>query len=174
MKRPYTTLLTILAAGFFLAHCADNANDNPGDKWYDETKAEILKQAEVKPDSITRAEDSITVKEYSYSNGNVFHERWLKGGKLRAETFYSKDGNFELRREIFENGVFLFEGIVYNDHFYGLSTWNHQNGKPEQQGIRFNDQKIGVWKKWDEAGKLTEETDYKNLQKLDSLPRIGK
>jgi hypothetical protein len=36
---------------------------------------------------------------------------------LRLEIRYSNNGDFELRREICENGNYAFEGIVYKSNF---------------------------------------------------------
>lgn len=176
MKRYYKTYFALLTVGLFLTRCATNDGKTSSDKWYEDTKAEILRQADLNPDStsLTYNEDSTFKKEHYFSGG---HEYLLKGYDkeiLRLETHYSKDGNFELRREICDNGNFGFEGIVYKGHFYGLSTWRYCNGQIEHQGVRHNDKKIGIWKKFDETGKQIEETDYKNLEQLDSLPTITK
>jgi antitoxin component YwqK of YwqJK toxin-antitoxin module len=176
MKRHHITFLTLLTIGLFLTRCASNDGKTSSDKWYEDTKAEILKQADLKPDSTTLTfyDDSTFKKEHYFSGG---HEYLLKGyykGILSLETYYSNDGNFELRREVCDNGNLGFEGIVYKDHFYGLSTWRYCDGQIDHQGVRHNDKKIGVWKKFDEAGKQIEETDYKNIEQLDSMPTITK
>jgi hypothetical protein len=134
-----------------------------------------LKQSDLKADSTisTFNEDSTFRREHYYSGGQEFLLKGYNKGVLRLETHYSKDKKFELRREICEDGNWSFEGIAYKEHFYGLSTWKNCKGQLDHQGIRYNDQKIGVWKTWDE-GKLKEEKDYKNLTKLDSLPTIAK
>ena len=146
------------------------------DKWYEDAKAEILKQSELKPDStiITFDEDSTFKKVHLFSSGHEFLLKGYNKGFLRLETRYSKDGNFELRREICNNGNYAFEGIVYKSNFYGLSTWFYCDGKIDHQGVRYNNQKIGIWKKFNETGKQIEETDYKNLEKIDSLPTLTK
>lgn len=191
MKSSFIVFTALLGAALLFINCTNDPAPDPANKWYEETKAEILKQADHKPDSVvtvknnaakreTLTDGSIIVPETTlvfenaYSGGRLFHRRTIKHGKLRGETHFSADGSFELSKEIFENGNLLFEGIAYNGHSYGLSTWNHPNGKLAKQGLRFNDQRIGTWKKWDVTGKLLEETDYKNLDKLDALPQLLK
>lgn len=191
MKSTSIVHTALLAVALLFINCANSPAPDPANKWFEETKAEILKQADHKPDSVvtvknntakreTLTDGSIFVPETalvfqnSYFNGKLFYRRTKKYGKLIGETHYSTDGNFELRREIFENGNSLFEGFTYKDHFYGLSTWNHSNGRPAKQGVRYNNHRIGIWKKWDDTGKLLEEKDYKNLDKLDSMPQLVK
>lgn len=191
MKSNSIIYTVLLYAALLFISCNNSPAPDPAITWYEETKAEILKQADLEPDSVVTFKNTIAkretlmngkiivpettlVVEKAYLDGRIFHVRILSEEKPRAETFYSINGAFELRRELYPNGNYLFEGIIYNDHFYGLSTWSHANGKTEKQGVRFNDQRIGVWKKWDEAGILTEETDYQNLAKLDSLPQLMK
>ncbi len=146
-------------------------------KWYEETKAEILRQSDMKADSssLEYNEDSTFNRESFYLKGHKFR---LIGsdtnGGIGLETHYSKDGNFELRREVCENGTFRFEGIYYINKFYGLSTWSYCDGRPSQQGVRYKSEKIGIWKDWDETGKLTEEKDFGKKEKLDSMPQINK
>ena len=89
-----------------------------------------------------------------------------------GETRYSADKKFELRREIYPSGQLAFEGVYYNGNFYGLSTWWFENGQTREQGIRFNDQKISIWKTWDEQGNLLRKKDYNNTTLIDSLTLI--
>ena len=62
----------------------------------------------------------------------------------------------------------------YRGSSYGLSVWSNCEGQLIEKGIRYKDQKIGIWKRWDEKGKLIEEKDYENIEKLDSMPSIVK
>ena len=176
MNRHNITFLTLLTVELFLTRCASNHGRTSSDKWYEDTKAEILKQSDLKPDStaLMYNEDSTFTKEHYFSAGHEFHLKGYNKGILRLEIHYSKDRNFELRREICDNGNFGFEGIVYKDHFYGLSTWRYCDGQIHHQGIRHNGKKVGVWKKFDESGKQIEETDYKNTELLDSMPTLTK
>jgi antitoxin component YwqK of YwqJK toxin-antitoxin module len=169
----------IIIGGFImieilLSHCACNNLKTSPNKWYEETKAEILKQSEYKPDSTTFTfnHDSSYRRAHFFFHGQEFLMKGYNKGHLRLEIHYSKDRNFELRREWHDNGIWGFEGIVYKKDFYGLSTWRHSNGQIEEQGIRCRNEKIGIWKTWSKEGKIIEQTDYKNIGKVDSMPKI--
>jgi antitoxin component YwqK of YwqJK toxin-antitoxin module len=174
MKHFQTIVLLLLSIGLLFTCCSDKAIN--ADKWYEDTKAEILKQSALKADSIvyTYNGDSTFKNEYHYSAGHVFFLNGYRNGVFRLEIHYSKDGKFELRREIHNSGSFGFEGIVYQSNFYGLSTWRYPDGKIHEQGIRYKGESIGVWKKYDKTGKLIGEDDYRNMDKLDDLPIIEK
>jgi antitoxin component YwqK of YwqJK toxin-antitoxin module len=124
--------------------------------------------------SITFNKDSTFRREHLFHNGQEFSVRGYKNNILRLEICCSADHNFELRREICKNGRYGFEGIFYKDEAFGPSNSYHCNGQLCNQCIRFNGKDIGIWKTWDEKGNIREEIDYKNLQKLDSLPIITK
>ena len=166
-----------LSLAIILFSCENRQSMSKNKKWYDDTKAEILNQSNLNADSIVlnKDQDSIWIVNSFYSNGQEFKRRAFKKEWLRGGTYYyfSKDNNFELRQEICDNNTILFEGIVYKGHFYGLSTWWSYCDKKllSEQGVRFKDEKISVWKKWDESGKATL-TDYGNQNKLDSMPSI--
>jgi hypothetical protein len=168
------SILKLVTVGVLLIRCSSNDSKSSSDKWSADTKAEILRQSDLRSDStsFTFNEDSTFKDEHFFFGGHKFLSKGYKKGVLLSETRYSKDTNFELRREICDNGNFSFEGIVYKDHFYGLSTWRQCNGQLDHQGIRYNGEKIGVWRKWNETGKLIEEEDYDNVSKLDSMPSI--
>ena len=191
MKSTYIIYTALLAVALLFINCANSPAPDPANKWFEETKTEILKQADHKPDSVVTVKnnnakretltngniiipDTTLIFENAYFNGRLFHKQVVKEGKLRAEIFYSNDGAFELRKEFYGNGVSLFEGIAYNSHFYGPFTWHYENGKIKKQGIRFRDQKIGMWRDLDETGEKQQRIDYRNLDKIDSLPKLVK
>ncbi len=173
MKQYQTTIL-FLSIGLLLTCCTDKAVN--ADKWYEETKAEILKQSVLKADSIvyTYNSDSTFKTEHHYSAGHEFLLNGYRNGVFIWEVNYSKDGKFELRREIHNNGSFAFEGIVYQSKFYGLATRLYPDGKIHEQGMRYKDESIGVWKQYDKMGKLIEENDFGDMDKLADLPTIEK
>gem|GEM_PF-3448373 len=148
-------------------------------KWYMLTKNEILRQSTIKPDSIVKDKDTDKYgckNEYYFSHGRKCVAKIYKNDDLRAEIYYSKNNNFELRREICNNKqkpsqiVYLFEGIVYKGHFYGLSTWlKCSDGSLDNIGNRFNDAYIGKWRKGN--GEITDNQRY---SAIDSMPVISK
>lgn len=179
MKRIKKTLF-LLTIGIFLVRCSsDDKRLLLADKWYTDTKTEILNQSsKLKPDSTTIEfnKDSTFRREHLFYQGIEFSTKGYENNSniKRLEIFFSADHNFELRREICEDGKFRFEGIFYKGNAFGPSSSYHCNGQLSCQDIRFNGQDIGTWKTWDEEGKIREEIDYKNLEKLDSLPIIDK
>lgn len=174
MKRYYRVILILLGTGlFFCQNSCKNATAG-SKKWYENTKSEILKQSNLQSDSVvsTFNEDNSYKYEQYYFEGKKFLRKGFNNEVLRLEIHYSKDQNFELRREICDNGNYLFEGIFYKNNAYGLSIWRHCNNQLQQQGLRYNGQEIGVWKKWDIEGKLVEEIDFKHLSQSDDMPVI--
>jgi len=109
MIRQALIILTILITGLTLTCCS-----SPSNKWYEETKAEILRQSNIKADSIisTFNEDSTYRQEHYYFAGQEFLLKGYNNRILRIETYTTKGKNFELRREICDHGELGFEGIL--------------------------------------------------------------
>ncbi|MEY4876413.1 MAG: hypothetical protein RL708_1562 [Bacteroidota bacterium] len=148
--------------------------DEKARKWFEETKKEIELESDIKKcDSVTvRLNADSSIRRDYYKNGNVFF--WYNKSIFgRGVKKYSLDTKFSLNREFDRNDSMRFEGIAYNGRFYGLSTWYHPNGKVAEQGVRFTiDTYVGIWNYYDSTGKLIKSIDYKNLDKLDSMPMI--
>ncbi len=168
-------VLTIL----FLFSCAQKPKHPDPYSWYDNTKAIILSESNLLTDStsIEKYENGKTHKVKSFNQGHPTVEKWYREtGEQVVQTNYSRDGQFELRMEICKDGKPAFVGIFYKDEGYGPSTWWKCGKSKEEEGIRYKDRKIGVWKYWNDNGKMTE-TDNKDGNLIDSLPsitRIGK
>ena len=142
--------------------------------WYTSTKSIILSDSNAYTDStsLEKYPDGKTHKIWSYNHGHPTVEKWYReAGEEAAETNFSHDGLFELRKEICKDGNPLFEGIFYKDHAYGPSTWWRCDSTIDEQGIRFNDREIGVWQYWDSSGKV-EKINYHREELIDSLPMI--
>ncbi len=142
-------------------------------EWYDQTKKEILVQSDLKEDSTASTLNNGSGWEQSYYHGHLFQGKCYGKGMLTYETHYSRDGLFELRREVCVNGSISFEGIVYRKGFYGLSTWWYCNRHLKSQGVRFMGKSIGKWKKWDENGKVSI-TESGRYSAIDSMPVIAR
>jgi antitoxin component YwqK of YwqJK toxin-antitoxin module len=155
-----------------LTVCSCKQKHKKPTEWYNETKAEILKESQLKADSVSNDTDRGLISKRYYHKG---HEFMRKYGKMPpgAEIRYSLDGTFEFRKEICGNGTQGFEGIVYKGQFYGLSTWWHCNGKLEEQGIRYRDNRIGIWHWYDTIGKEIKTEDEGRMDLIDSLPQIA-
>jgi len=157
-----TAIFAILLVAHFLTGCNNRSKDKrwnideKDQKWYDNTKAAILRQSDVKTDSVISIfkGDSSHKYCYYYSQGHISLKKGYNKNKLRLEVHYSTDGLFELRREICDTGNYVFEGITYMADFYGLSTWWYCDGRIQRQGVRFKNDDVGNWKVWDEEHKL--------------------
>jgi antitoxin component YwqK of YwqJK toxin-antitoxin module len=146
------------------------------DAWFDRTRKEIIRQSDYMEDSVgvSYNHDSSFVSKYYYLKGRKMKVEGYNRGRLVTETDYSEDGNFEFRREICKNGDSGFEGFFYKNEAYGLSTWYYCSVKSmiELQGVRYKNEKIGVWRKWSRRGRLLEEINYGKEELLDSLPKL--
>jgi antitoxin component YwqK of YwqJK toxin-antitoxin module len=110
-------------------------------------------------------------KNYFSGNQKLKTEFITPDGEMKGDTRYSKDGRFEYRMELCNTSV-TFEGILFNGKFCGLSTWAHCNGLLSEQGTRYKNRQIGVWNRWDEAGKLFETVDHGFIFLMDSIDAI--
>jgi hypothetical protein len=161
----------------FLVSCQANQDKIIAENWYEEIKAEILKQSKLIADSVITMNDkrdSLRRERKSFYHGAVFFSELFYKGIKRGETYFSIERVFELRREICENNLISFEGIFINGEAYGPSTWKYCNGNLEKEGIRFKNKHIGIWYEWAEIGKRISQTDYKQMELLKSLPPIAK
>lgn len=171
MRQVVKNLFALFIIGTIVNSCTKMVST---EQWYSDTKAEILKQSQIKPDSIRTIHESVITKELGYFGKRLVHEVWFKNKVPIYESYHSKDGGFELCREICENGIFCFEGIVADGYFTGLSTWRYCNGQLRRQGVRYRSHEIGIWKEWNEEGKLIKVTDYKKNGELKLMPVISK
>jgi len=153
-----------------------SCSTNDTNEWFNRTKKEIIMQSSYKEDSVDVSynNDSSYVSKSYYLQGRKIRAQHHNKGRLAIESFYSEDGLFEFRREVYRSGDSGFEGILYKNEFYGLSTWYYYSGKSriKLQGVRFKGEKIGVWKRWSRRGRLQEEIDYGRKKLLDSLPQL--
>ncbi|MGN6214112.1 hypothetical protein [Parafilimonas sp.] len=168
-------LLTILTvATIFLTSCKDTSHKFDPDTWYKETKQAILEQSNKAADSThtENYDDGKPHKVKYFNRGMPTIEKWYREtGEQVVETHYSSDGKFELRREICPSGKVAFEGIFVNKNAYGLSTWWGCGEHKQEEGIRFNNEKVGQWKTWDSNGKESV-SDYGGSELIDSLQTI--
>lgn len=109
-----------------------------------------------------------------FYKGRMFLAKFYGKGLQTSESYFSKDGNFELRRGFCENAAVSFEGITYKTSLYGPSTECFCSGKIKQQGHWFRGVKIGTWKTFNESGVIIDDSDLKYHSALDSLPQITK
>ena len=168
MKRNFHFLLIII----FFTGCKQSSTDYAL-KWSTDIKSKIFEDVNIPVDSTTV--DTTT-------NGKVvtFYNKGIRTKEFRINTstsdtvvsiFYSKDQNFEIVRELCPGVDRSFEGIRYKGNHLGLVEFRFCDGKIKEQGFRFDDD-VGVWKEWDENGKVIKETDNGHTEKLDQLREI--
>ncbi|WP_291911941.1 hypothetical protein [Chitinophaga sp. CB10] len=171
--------LLVPTAAFFLAaaiSCNQPQTKVAHEQWFNNTKGEILRQASAEPDST------------AYTNGDypdqrvqlLYRERRLLSRKLfdhdvlRLEVFFSKDGQFEFRREYFPNGNKSYEGIRYNNAGYGITTVWLENGQEFTRGVLFNGNPVGEWKNFPPGSKEAVTADYGGITSLSEFPVLKK
>ena len=114
-------------------------------EWYD--TGELMGVATYKDSSIH------TEKSY-YKNGNIKIEATFSAGKQPLRMYY-------------ENGQIALSGYIYNNPFYCVGKWTewYENGQIKREYF-YNDsipnQKEGIWKWYEEMGKLIKKEVYKN------------
>lgn len=143
-------------------------------KWSNEIKNKIFEDVNIPVDCISIDTSNGNLKEATFYNKGIrtklFGIRTSTGDTLLS-IFYSKDQNFEIVRELCPGIERSFEGIRYKGNHLGLAEFRFCNGKLKEQGYRF-DGDVGVWKEWDENGKVIKETDRGQPEKLDKLRGI--
>jgi len=145
--------------------------------WYEEARTRLAAVASEGTDSTVQrpSADSTRTTECFFSGGHRTISRdYYRDSRWIGETVYSRDGRFELRREICPTGQTTFEGIFYGGHYYGLSSsWACGDTlRLDQEGVRYRDQKVGTWKIWNDSAKTWKTRDYGHENLLDSLEAL--
>lgn len=143
-------------------------------KWSSNIKSKIFEDINIPTDSVSVDISKGNLKEVTFYNKGIrtklFGIRQSNGDTITS-IFYSKDQNFEIVRELCPGIEKSFEGIRYKGKHLGLSEFRYCGGKLKEQGFRL-DGNVGVWKEWDENGKVIKQTDHGQTEKLDQLREI--
>lgn len=166
--------LLLFLITFTIISCKQSSTDYAL-KWSTDIKSKIFEDIDNPTDSMSIDTSNGNIKEVTfYSRGartKFFGIRQSTGDTLLS-IFYSKDQNFEIVRELLCPGSKpSFEGIRYKGKHLGLAEFRFCDGKLKQQGYRFGDD-LGVWKEWNEEGKLIKEIDIGHTEKLDELRSV--
>ncbi|MBV8253145.1 MAG: hypothetical protein JO154_11105 [Chitinophaga sp.] len=166
------SLPVIAMVSVILFSCSQPQTRVAHELWYKQTKEAILHQSALEPDSVwyTFNQDSSYKTIWQYHEHHLITKRGFNKSIFRYESNFSKNGLFELRREMCDNGKIGFEGIFYKTKAYGLSTWYDCQDHPVSQGVRFNGEKIGNWKSWKSPKEAPTEEEHGNQLPLDSFP----
>lgn len=168
--------ITIILFSFttFLLLSCKNTHTDYALEWSNDIKRKIFEDINIPIDSTSIDTSKGNFKEISlYSKGIRTKLYGIENatGDTLFSTFYSKDQNFEIVRELCPGIERSFEGIKYKGNHFGLAEFRFCNGKLKEQGYRFY-KDVGIWKEWDENGKFIKETDLGNIEKLDELKNI--
>lgn len=167
------TILLFALATFWFVSCKQSPTDYAS-KWSSDIKSKIFEDTNLPVDSMSIDTSKGNLKEVTFYNKGIrtklFGIRTSTGDTLLS-IFYSKDQNFEIVRELCPGIERSFEGIRYKGKHLGLAEFRFCDSKLKEQGYRL-DGNVGVWKEWDENGKLLKETDHGHGEKLDELRTI--
>lgn len=156
-----------------LASCQHATEPSVAD-WYQLTKGAIQQQANLRVDSLYQnlAPDSQRYFIEYFAQGVKIRSDFYQQGELRAQTLYSSNGQFELRREGCADRRIAFEGIVFEGEHYGLARWWHCNGMLAEQGMRFRSVKVGRWEYYDRLGQLVTTEYHGPTDSLSLMPAL--
>jgi antitoxin component YwqK of YwqJK toxin-antitoxin module len=163
---------------FLLQSCSESLEDY-ATVWSNEVKVKIIQDANENPDTIifdTSYMDITLLKEerklkFFHLNPKLNSDSTIILYDTAISTFFSKDGDFELIKELCPGNKRSFEGIRYKGRHIGVAEFKYCNGKIKERGCRFQGD-VGMWTKYDSSGKIIEQTDYGNVSRLKSLKKI--
>jgi hypothetical protein len=167
-------VLIFTLVSFFLISCKRSSTDYAL-KWSTDIKSKIFEDINIPPDSVsinTAREDFKEVTFYNKGNRTKYFGIRTATGDTLLSTYYSKDQNFEIVRELCPGIDRNFEGIQYKGKRLGLAEFRFCDGKLKKQGY-WIDGNVGVWKEWDENGVVIKVTDYGHTEKLEDLRTIN-
>lgn len=143
-------------------------------EWSNNVKENIINESHIESDRIEIDSTRQNGQSIIYWKGDKklkeFYYRPIEGDTV-VSIFYSSSQEFELVRELCPGVERSFEGIKYNGRHLGLAEFRFCNGDIKESGFRFNGD-VGIWKEYDENGKLINTNDYGNLDRLNELKKI--
>lgn len=172
MKKIFTSRLLLIMP--FLFGCNENSQIEINEKveqWYSERKKEIIEHSEKQSDSVSYVQEGDILYVTYFNNGKkTFLEYRSKDtSKISARTLFGQNDNFEIRSEIYENGVLATEGLVYKKSYYGPWVIRNENGSIMYRGYRYESNDFGKWIYYWEDGLLDSIVDEKKDFFADSI-----
>lgn len=167
--------------------------------WYEDgTKQEEGFLLEAKGYKLTSSPYSPFISPIYFGEQHMFS----RSGNLKEQSFYNDSGSFQKSQRFYENGAKQHLYIPNKTTLLGESTWWYKNGQMlerstqntfgshgwaeywyasgvkkcegefESDGLWQHD-RVGVWKKWDEAGNLVAEGFFSDNKVDKSKPYLG-
>lgn len=190
MKR--ISFLSMLALGslVFITSACQNGGNSPisskgdykfSDEWTEKTKEKILSFANGNPTS--ERFDSLDYKVSYILDGKRLKNIQL-APKFNAEIndyegfdtlqtiYFSEDEEYQYIVEHCGVLDYSFEVIRHQNNQLGTVYYKDCDGNIIEKGYRYNGN-IGVWKKFDANGKVLEEKDYGNAERLEELKNLN-
>jgi antitoxin component YwqK of YwqJK toxin-antitoxin module len=139
------TLLFIFALAFATS-CDNDTQDGV-------TKEALELNEVVEPDELVQVNDGVYFEYYPNGKSIKFTGPQDENGKRNGKwSYYSEDGR-ELSMTMYKNGL-----------KHGHSIVKYPDGTIHYYGEYADDKKIGVWKSYNERGKLETEMDYDTIK----------
>jgi len=175
-----------IAALVSLALCCivfQSCNQSPTDiagKWTADIKKKIIEDASRQPDKTTF--DSIHHELTLFRNNKKLQQYYLAAREDQSETnkaviydtamivFFSTDQAFQwVRQPLIPKADRSYEGVAYKGNRYGLAEYNYRKDNVKEVGFHIKNLNVGTWKKYDSTGKVSDEVDNGNTDKLAQL-----
>jgi len=159
----FNRLCTLILIIITFISCSD---DYKTVEWYESNKTDIIKYSTQKPDSITTIKNDHVKTISHYLEGQLIYLRRynLSYNNLGTESSFYPSRNLELKKEINDENIVVFEGICIDGEPFGLSRWWNDNGELIETGYRENGKQIGIWYEYKDNGKTELKIDYDNLE----------
>ena len=117
--------------------------------------------------TVHQAPSGYSSTEKTYMDGVLINEKLIRSdGKLLKDENFSNGKLHGIRRawEMYaplnKTPILIVEDNYENGKLNGLSKRWHFNGQLESEGINIDDLRNGIWKFWDESGKILTEGKY--------------
>jgi|HubBroStandDraft_2_1064218.scaffolds.fasta_scaffold137598_2 antitoxin component YwqK of YwqJK toxin-antitoxin module len=148
-----TVLLFLVSAGVFFG-C--HSPTPPGNATANKPLTDTTKMTAVQQPVDTSAKDGTVIKHYP--NGVIKERSFYVGGRRRGECQY-----------FYPNGRLWSDEYFINGILDGSTTNYFDNGQKRYEGTFTKGKPSGIWKIYDNTGKLTRTIDYDKKQNNPSI-----
>jgi hypothetical protein len=173
--------LLLIYCFLFIFSCKKATNEERYQEWYEQAKEKIIEESSLIADSTFKEvnhSDSSRFALHSFIGDQKLSLMYYQKDTIKASYHFSKNGRLKLVREYYTNHFWAFEGIRYDDKFYGPWTVRHapedkMNAKLpyKRREYRFAGKTVGKKVELPAIGQQ-KETFFHNWVDADSLPKI--